>query len=669
MVQQAPRQRWQHLAGVSAASTQERRNMVRFLCGNCGHKLKASPDLVGQRCHCTRCGQVMKVPSTFGDGVEQTQRFPTKNENQRTSADKQARPSPLGPFLVAPTRSPSLSPLRGSVNKKARFRLVLGASLAAGLLAVAGLVVFLMHPGSVDQSLTDLKGGTPEARRQAVLRLAETDPDDSHRDAVTATLEPLLFEGDVRGDLSPDLVVRAYLHWAGPDNVPAMIRLVQTPSRLGGGARNAGLVMQALGKFQNPRAVDVLAEKLADPVLCDQAVAALRVIGPGAENAVLAYVFDSNPDTRRRASQLLTEYGTKPDKITGAALSRLKSSNPEAQRSAAIWFAENPPDDEKQQAEVAKALARLLEDLSPRVNALALHALKLWATRDCLPQLVAFARRGEKTGTCPLELIDVLARFPDSTAAEAIALQLKAPATRDRAVQALLKFGSVATKAVLLYIDYPDVAVQNKARWLCRQLTISTSLQLDQVLADVADARKPRAHTAIRFLARLRPDEANRARVSQALNAALLDPDPALQADALNAVRVWGSKANTTTLLKLLGRRQPGGVRDLRVIELLGLLQDPKVAPALAEGLTRREELDSAVKALLALGPGAEKAVVPYLQSTIRGARFAACWVLGEIGTPKSLSALKAAGNKYFDDGDFNQQTWIAVEKITARNQ
>jgi hypothetical protein len=541
-------------------------------------------------------------------------------------------------------------------------------SAAVGLLVVAGLIVFLLHPRDVDRKLSDLKGDDVDARQQALLWLAEADVDAPHRGPVTAALEPLLFEGAVRGDLRPDLVLRAYLHWAGPDNVPALVRLVQSTSLPDWGPQKAGLVMQILGKLQDPRAADVLAEKLGDPALHDQAVDALRLMGPAAEGAVLEYAFDENADTRLRANQLLADYGTRPRKIVGAALDRLRSTSPDAQRSAAVWLAENPPDDERQQAEVSKALMGLLADLSPKVNALALHALKLWATKDSLPQLVAFARRDEKAGACPPELIDVLARFSDASAAEAVALQLKVPANRAQAVQGLAKMGPAATRSVLQYLDYPDPAVQKEVRWLCRQLNVPAAAQLDQTLADAADARKPRARAALQSLAQLRPDEASRARVSAALNAPLLDPDANVRNDALNAARVWASPANTATLLKLLSQLRTGPVCDPRVIELLGALQDRAAAPALAEGLTRPQpELDAVVKALVAQGPGAEEAVIPYLQSADRAARYAACWVLGEIGTGKSASPLEAAGNKYTRDGDFYRGTKLARQKILAR--
>ena len=87
---------------------------------------------------------------------------------------------------------------------------------------------------------------------------------------------------------------------------------------------------------------------------------------------------------------------------------------------------------------MAGPLAGLLGDLSPGVNGLALRGLKLWATKDCLPQVVEFARRQEKSGANKEAaannsvLLDVLAQFPDETAAEAIALRLKDPGSAAR---------------------------------------------------------------------------------------------------------------------------------------------------------------------------------------------------------------------------------------------
>jgi hypothetical protein len=574
-----------------------------------------------------------------------------------------------GQPVAAHKQLPPPLPLGGNPAGWNAWRLrLLGGTVAAGLLTIIGFV-FRLYPSDLDQKLKDLKGGVSEARRNAVVALAETDIDDAHRDQVTTALEPFLFDGDIRHDLNPDIVLRAYLHWAGPDNVPAMLRMVESSTLPDWDPKKTRLVILALGKLQDQRAVAVLAEKLADPALHDQAVDALRLMGPKAQNAVMDYAFDSNSATRVGASQLLEEFGTKPTRIGGEALARLKSNDPDAQLSAAVWFANNPPGYQAPQGEAAKGLVSLLDSLSPNVEALVLRALKLWATKDCLPELVAFAKRQENNGPCSPELIDVLARFPDETAADAIARRLKDPANRARAAQALAKLGPVATRVVLGYINDPDAEVRKEAQGLCYLLNIPAALQLEQTLADVADPWKARCRVALQDLAQARPDEASRLTVSRALNAPLLDADGGVRADALAAVRTWGTRDNTATLLNLLDKfPDRGPSRNPWVIDILGSLQDPAAASALAEGLTHPQDIDPAVKALTVMGPAAEQAVIPYLQSSAREARYAACWVLGEIGTPKSLSPLEAAARKCSMDADFFQRTQLASEKIMARN-
>ena len=316
---------------------------------------------------------------------------------------------------------------------------------------------------------------------------------------MTAALEPLLFEGDVRGSLDPDLLLRAYLHWANTDNVPALIRMVDNPILPSWSPKKTGLVMATLGKLQDSRAAEALAGKLPDPQLHDQAADALKVLGAGAQDAVLEYLFADDAATRQRAADLLAAYGTKRETVIGEARRRLTSNDPEDRRSAAAWFAENPPDDDAERAEMAGPLAALLGDLSPKVNGLALRGLKLWATKDCLSQVVEFARRQEKAGANKeaaannSALLDLLAQFPDATAAEAIALRLKDPALRGKAAQALVKLGPVATGAVLVYLNHPDADVRKEARSLCKLLNVPADRQLEQTLADVADKSKPRA--------------------------------------------------------------------------------------------------------------------------------------------------------------------------------
>jgi hypothetical protein len=333
-----------------------------------------------------------------------------------------------------------------------------------------------------------------------------------------------------------------------------------------------------------------------------------------------------------------------------AARRRLESDDPEEQRAAAAWYADNPADADAKRAGVDVSLASLLADLSPEANGHALRALKLWATSDCLPQVAAFARRLEKAGDSKEVaanksiLIDVLARFPNETAAEAIALQLKDPAQRDKTAQALVKLGPVASGAVLHYLNHDDEGVRKEAASLCRLLNIPAARQLEQTLADVADARKTRSRTALQYLARLRPDETSRAMVSKALNAPLLDSDTGIRDDALAAVRVWATPENTGTLVQLLaslhGERSENDARTG----------------------------DMVAQALISIGSGVEPGVVPLLKSPDGLVRRQACWIVTEIGTQDSLPPLDAAGAAYVSvDPEFYRDTRVAIARVTAR--
>ncbi len=589
---------------------------IKFSCIHCGHRLKATSQQAGKGCKCSRCGHPMTAP---------------------------------GP-VIRPTALVGSPTVTG--HGKKWVRRATGAGIAAAVLA-GGIVLAVVLYGRnhvVEQKLQDLGGDVPAARSAALLWLAEADTQTPRRAQVTATLEPLVFEGDVRETLDPDLVLRAYLHWANQDNVPSLIRMVEKQTIPAWNSHKTELVMDTLGRLQDPRAADVLARKLHDPQLHDQAVDSLKLLGPCAENAVLDCLFADDQATQQRAGELLATYGTKPSVVIAEARRRLQSNDPEDRRSAAAWFATNAPEDEDDKNEIGRSLAAMLGDLSPELNGLALQGLKLWATKDCLPQVVEFAGRQQKAGNGKTAaannaiLIDVLAQFPEETAAEAIALQLKDPEQRGKAAQALLKFGPVAAGSVLQYLDHPDEGVRKEARNLCRVLKVSADRQLEQTLADAADTSKARSRIALQSLAQLRPDDTARVKVSRSLNAPLLDPDPAVRAYALDAVRVWATLENTTTLLKLLGNMRMGKM----------------------EG--NDHDGERIVQALISIGPEVQKEVVPLLKSPDGLLRRQSCWILSEVGTSESLQPLEDAGKAFLTvDNEFYEQTQRAIAKIMAR--
>jgi hypothetical protein len=584
---------------------------VKFRCATCGLGLSAPAEKTGKNGKCPRCGHAMTVPS-----------------------------SPMTTAAASPG------------SRKSWLRRALVATAAAAVLAGCVVLAAVLYARSheVDRALSDLGADARDVRGSALLRLAEADPQDARRADVTAKLERYLFEGDARGDLDADLLLRAYLRWANDDNVPSMIRMVDNPILPGWTPAKTGAVMEALGRLGDARAADALARKLPDPRLHEQAVDALGVLGRGAEGAVLDYLFDSDPTTRERAGGLLAGYGTDPARVTAAALTRLRSNDPDDRRAAAEWFADNPPGDGADRAAVAAPLTGLLGELSPEVDGLALRGLRSWATRDSVPALVEFARRQDKAGDGAAAaanrsaLIDVLARFPDEAAAGAIARRLKDPASRGKAAQALLKPGPVAAGPVLRYIDDPDPDVRKEARSLCRGLNVSADRQIEQTLADVRDPHKPRARVALQHLAHLRPDAGSRFQVSAALNAPLLDQDAGIRADALSAVRIWATKDNAPALIKLLGE---------------------VCAPRAPDG---QRMADTVGAALIAIGPEAEGAVVPLLKSPEGLVRWEACTVLGEIGTGKSVQPLEDAGRDWLrTDPAFYGRTQVVIAKIATR--
>lgn len=611
--------------------------MIRFTCPKCDKHLKAPSEYAGRHVICTRCGYSLKT------------------------LPPEAKP---GPNWLEPMEAVGLA--RKRISPKT---LVLG--IGAALIVVAGVLVavVLWTRNPIEQALKDLKSSDPAISRPALKLLAETDPQDAQRLPATAALESVLTDSDAHKNLDPDVVLRVYLAWVNRDNVPAMTRMVQNPTIAGWNTQKTALVMAALARLGDERAFGPLAEKLGDPALHDQALNALKVVGPTSQPAVLEMAFDDNPTTRLRALKLLMEFGATPKTIADEAFARLKSPQPGVRRSAISWFVENAPNDDKQKAEGARLLGKLLVDQPPDVCGKVLQVLKTWATKDCLPDLVEYARRDQKNAAGNADLIDVLAQFPEASAAEAIALQLPNIHTRAKAAQALLKLGPVADNVVLQHINDADVAVQKEARGLARLLKISDERQLDQTLADVADARIARSRAALHHLAQLRPDDASRAKVSRALNATLLDPARGLSDESLNALRIWGSPENTDTLLSMLGPYDKSGMgRNARVIEFLGALKDPRAAAALTPGLEHGRERSLVSAALKKIGPAVQEPVIPYLDSLSEATRIEASRILGEIGTPKSLDPLEKAYRNAGGDPVFSQELQAAMQRIMARN-
>jgi HEAT repeat protein len=562
--------------------------------------------------------------------------------------------------------------VRARPKKKSKVGLIVGLSVSGGLLLMGGgvLLFFLLAPSEVDSKLADLKGEDWGQRVQALAWFLETDTNVAQRAKVAETFEKMIFEGNP--SLSIDDVLRAYLRWADKDNVPAMVRIVENPPLPIWDPNRTALVMEALGRMQDERAIEPLTKKLPDFVLRNAAVNSLKLMGRKAEDKVVAYLFHNDPSVRLQAQRLLADYGTKPQAIAAEALRRLTSKDATVQRATLVWFTDNAPSEPTQRSQVAKILATFLDDTDGNIRTTALRALKLWVTKDCLAKLLEFAKREAQSPFGNQPLIEVLEQIKDETAAQAIALQLPNFFQRANASRALLNMGPLASKAVLQYLNHPDFGVHGEARRLCPLLKVSSTDYLQQTLEDIQSEDAKRRQTALQYLAKVEPGERVRPKVAKALNAVLLDMDPTVRGEALNAVKVWGSKENTATLVKLLDinpqEKKPFG-RDKNVIEVLGMLKDPEAAGPLAKGLTNFFERPAVSKALKDIGSAAEEAVIPYLQSQDGQARTESARILGDIGTKKSIEAMTLAVQVYRQDFGFVREAQAAAQAIAKRTQ
>ncbi len=220
-----------------------------------------------------------------------------------------------------------------------------------------------------------------------------------------------------------------------------------------------------------------------------------------------------------------------------------------------------------------------------------------------------------------------------------------------------------------------------------------------KALSDLKSDKPARRRGAARRLREVKPDE-RREKVARALEARLDDADAPARAEAAAALGVWGTPESVTPLLRVMrdpenngiaaealgqlaadgqvpaGRRgevaralegfldNPGNFGHTSAILALGRLKDPGSAEPLARRLEDFFDGDHAAEALRQLGPAAEKAVAKRLTHKDFSVREKACAVLGDIGTPASVPALRAVQGDFFTD----RHARAAIQKITSRH-
>src|SRR5262249_47362710 len=153
-----------------------------------------------------------------------------------------------------------------------------------------------------------------------------------------------------------------------------------------------------------------------------------------------------------------------------------------------------------------------------------------------------------------------------------------------------------------------------------------------------------RCTRAFRRLAQTPPVEKRRGEVVKLLESlwdrqalGLTEPMTELQIQVLAR---WGGKDSVPTLVRWTENRE--WLRG-QVCDVLVEMKDETAAAAVARWVHPFDHARRAALALMAMGPVAEKSVIPLLTNTDFRIAGDACWVLAEIGGHDSVTPLAKA--------------------------
>jgi HEAT repeat protein len=171
---------------------------------------------------------------------------------------------------------------------------------------------------------------------------------------------------------------------------------------------------------------------------------------------------------------------------------------------------------------------------------------------------------------------------------------------------------------------------------------------------------------AVEYFVHATPKDAGmKAEVAKVLIVYAEDNDSTVRGLACNALRTWATTEQAEKLMVLMNTGKPAQAKG--AVVALGNIQHEPAIPSLIRFVDTGEHKDLPVKALVAMGPKAEKAVIALL--TKPGAKANAvkecCNILLQIGTPASLPALKDAAKS--KDRNVSNPAQAAVEAVEGR--
>jgi hypothetical protein len=170
------------------------------------------------------------------------------------------------------------------------------------------------------------------------------------------------------------------------------------------------------------------------------------------------------------------------------------------------------------------------------------------------------------------------------------------------------------------------------------------NVDINATLADLGSADGDRIRRRLKVLVETGLVEPN-PKVAKSLESLLVDSDHVkadIRTDAAKAMKNWSTAENVPAMVTVLTTDKSSVIR-VAVIEALSKHRTDLVIGALAQQLSDASTRVAAGKALMAIGPAVEDAVLKRMEGEDAWTRVEACEVLGTIGTKKSLPTLEKA--------------------------
>jgi hypothetical protein len=161
----------------------------------------------------------------------------------------------------------------------------------------------LKSEADIQQALTELRSGNTSQARAAAERFSVTPPQKSSADVPAALLD-VAKSGNHFSQIAS---IRALAIWHDKNTVPALIAILPKESD----AFVRGELFKTLGKLNDDRAIAPIVRWMDEFASRHDAIAALKQLGPKAEQAVLAECASTNREHLQVVCEVLGEIGTK----------------------------------------------------------------------------------------------------------------------------------------------------------------------------------------------------------------------------------------------------------------------------------------------------------------------------------------------------------------------